>query len=175
MSSINAGFKKAGVVSVISIILLWLIVPVANAKEVIGWVENALILPQKIMIKAKIDTGAKSSSLHCDCIDKFRRDGEQWVRFSLTDSDDKHYTIEKKVVRTVKIKRHFGDVQKRDVVRMGICVSGHYEETDVSLIDRSGFNYSLLIGRRYLQDNFIVDPSVSFTVNPHCELQSDNP
>ena len=172
MNSINSTLKNADVLSVIAVFVLWLTVPAANAKEVIGWVENALILPHNIAIKAKIDTGAQSSSLHCDCQDRFTRDGEQWIRFSLKDSEGEYYTLEKKVVRTVKIKRHFGGMQERDVVRLGICISGHYEETDVSIVDRSGFNYDLLVGRSYLEDDFIVDPSVTFTVNPQCMPQS---
>ena len=142
--------------------------PGVFAKEVIGWVENARILQGEVLIKVKIDTGAKSSSLHSDYVTKFLRDGEPWAKFSITDIDGKQVSVEKKVVRTVKIKRHFGDVQKRDVVRMGICIGDQYEEVDVSLIDRSGFDYDLLIGRTYLIDKFVIDPSQQFTVKPHC-------
>lgn len=169
MNSIDDG--TANRVSKLFIILLLTLIlsPNAFAKEVIGWVENVHLLPGKVLIKAKMDTGAKSSSLHCDCVAEFIRDGERWVRFVITGIDGEPVTVEKKVVRTVKIKRHFGDVQQRDVVRMGICIGDQYEETDVSVIDRSGFNYSLLVGRTYLKDKFIVDPSQQFTVNPDCK------
>ena len=143
--------------------------PNVFAKEVIGWVENVHVSPGNVLIKAKIDTGANSSSLHCDCVNKFMRDGERWVKFLLTDIDGKQVTVEKKVIQTVKVKRHFGGMQQRDVVRLGICIGGQYEETDVSLVDRSGFNYSLLVGRKYLKEKYIVDPSRQFTVKPHCE------
>lgn len=142
--------------------------PAVLAKEIIGWVEKARIMPGDALIKAKIDTGAMSSSMHCDCSSEFLRDGERWVKFSITDLDGKQVSVEKKVVRTVKVKRHFGDMQKRDVVRMGICIGDQYEEAEVSLIDRSGFNYDLLIGRAYLIDKFVVDPSQQFTVKPRC-------
>ena len=154
----------------ITLFFILLLSPNVFAKEVIGWIENVHLLSGEVLIKAKMDTGAKSSSLHCDCIDKFLRDGEQWVRFSITDINGKPFSVERKVVRSVKIKRHFGDVQERDVVRMGICVGDQYKETDVSLIDRSGFNYDLLIGRTFLIDKFIVDPSQEFTVKPHCKV-----
>ena len=152
----------------IPLLFILMLSPDAFSKEVIGWVENAYVLPGKVLVKAKIDTGAKSSSLHCNCVNKFLRDGERWVEFSLTDVDGKQVSVEKKVIRTVKIKRHFGDMQKRDVIRLGICIGNQYEESDVSLIDRSGFNYNLLIGREYLKEKFIVDSSQQFTVNPHC-------
>ena len=140
----------------------------AYAKEQIGWIENVYITPAEVSITAKIDTGADSSSLHCDCIDVFLRDGKRWVRFTITSIDGEQATIEKKVVRTVKVKGHFGDSKRRDVVRLGLCIGGQYEETDVSLVDRSGFKYNMLIGRKYLQDKFVIDPSQQFTVEPHC-------
>ena len=155
-------------VIVLSIVLM--ISPAAFAKEVIGWVENVGVSPSNSIIKAKIDTGADSSSLHCECITPYERDGEQWVRFTVTDINDQSVSYEKKVERKVKVKRHFGEVQRRLVVRMGICIGDQYGETDVSLVDRSGFNYSMLIGRKYLKEKFIVDPAETFMSEPKCEL-----
>lgn len=143
--------------------------PGVFAKEVIGWVENVRITPGDVVIKAKIDTGADSSSLHCECLNTIERDGERWAKFSIADVDGNLVSIEKKIIRRVKIKRHFGNEQLRDVVRMGICIGDQYRETEVSLVDRSGFNYNLLIGRKFLKDKFIVDPSKTFTVKPQCE------
>lgn len=140
-----------------------------GAKEVIGWVENVRVLPGDVLITAKIDTGADASSLHCDCINKFIRNGEPWVQFTITGVSGKQVSLEKKVERTIKIKRHFGAVQKRDVVRLGLCLGGQYEERDVSLVDRTGFKYDLLIGRKFMAGKFIVDPSQKFLVEPHCE------
>ena len=142
----------------------------AFAKEVIGWVEKVGVSPSNVILKAKIDTGADSSSLDCECITPYERDGEQWVRFSVTDINDQTVSFEKKVVRTTRVKRHFGEVQKRMVVRMGICIGDQYGETDVSLVDRSGFNYSMLIGRKYLKNKFIVDPDETFLSHPKCKV-----
>ena len=164
--------KSVRVISVIFIVqgILLMLSPDAFAKEVIGWVENVGVSSSNTIIKAKIDTGADSSSLHCECTTPFERDGEQWVRFTVTDINDRSIAYEKKVVRTTKVKRHFGEVQKRMVVRMGICIGEQYAETDVSLVDRSGFNYSMLIGRKYLKDRFIVDPGETFLSRPQCKI-----
>ncbi len=151
-----------------SLLFTLIISPYVFAKEVIGWVENVQVAPGKVLIKAKIDTGANSSSLHCDCINKFIRDGESWVSFMLTDVDGNQVTVEKKLLRKVKVKRHFGDSQRRDVIRLGVCIGSHYEETDISLVDRTGLNYSMLIGRKFLSGNFLVDPSATFTTSPNC-------
>lgn len=168
----TANDKVMSAVSKFLITLSFILIlsPDVFAKEVIGWVENVGVSASNTIIKAKIDTGADSSSLHCDCITPFDRDGELWVRFTITDIDDQSVSYEKKIIRTTKVKRHFGEVQVRHVVRMGICIGNQYAETDVSLVDRSGFNYDLLIGRKYLKDNFIVDPGKTFTTRPQCEI-----
>ena len=152
------------------LIFILVLSPAAYSRETIGWVENVGVSPGNTLIKAKIDTGADSSSLHCDCITPYERDGDLWVRFSITDINDKSVSYEKKIVRTVQVKRHFGNVQERLVVRMGFCIGDQYGETDVSLVDRSGFNYDLLIGRNFLKDRFIVDPAKKFTTEPSCDV-----
>lgn len=155
---------------IFSFAVIMFLAPGVFAKEVIGWVENVGVSSSNAIIKAKIDTGADSSSLHCDCITPYERDGESWVRFTITDIDKQSISYEKKILRTTKVKRHFGEVQVRHVVRMGICIGNQYAETDVSLVDRSGFNYDLLIGRKYLKDKFIVDPDKTFMTRPQCEI-----
>jgi hypothetical protein len=150
------------------LVIILILSPAAYSREVIGWVENVGVSPLNVIVKAKIDTGANSSSLHCDCINKFIRDGESWVSLMLTDVDGKQFTVEKKLLRKVKVKRHFGDSQRRDVIRLGVCIGSHYEETDVSLVDRTGLNYSMLIGRKFLSGNFLVDPSATFASSPNC-------
>lgn len=157
--------------SFIVLIVVLVLSPGVSAKAVIGWVENAGVSSTNAIIKAKIDTGADSSSLHCDCITPYENDGELWVRFTITDVDGQPFSYEKKIIRKIRVKRHFGDVQHRYVVRMGICIGDRYEETDVSLVDRSGFNYDLLIGRKYLKDRFIVDPGKTFITQPQCEIE----
>lgn len=152
------------------LIILLALSPGVYAKDVIGWVENVGVTSSNVIIKAKIDTGADSSSMHCDCITTYEHEGESWVRFTITDIDNQSYTFEKKIIRNTKVKRHFGDVQKRYVVRMGFCINDHYSETDVSLVDRTGFNYSLLIGRKYLKGKFVVDPEKTFMTSPQCEI-----
>ena len=154
----------------ITLSIVLMLSPGVFAKDVIGWVENVGVSSGNAIVKAKIDTGADSSSLHCECITPYERDGEQWVRFTITDINDQSVSYEKKILRTTKVKRHFGEVQERIVVRMGICIGDQYGETDVSLVDRSGFNYSLLIGRKYLKDKFIVDPDETFLSSPQCEI-----
>jgi hypothetical protein len=151
----------------IAILFVLMSSPDAFSKEVIGWIENVRVTPGDVLITAKIDTGADLSSLHCECID-FLRDDERWVKFLVKGVDGEQVTIEKKVERTITITRHFGNDQKRSVIRLGLCIGGQYEEAEVSLVDRTGFKYDMLIGRSYLEGKFIIDPAVQLTVEPHC-------
>jgi hypothetical protein len=152
------------------VIVVLALSPTAFCKETIGWVENVGVTMANNIVKAKIDTGADSSSLNCHCITPYERDGVSWVKFSITDINGKTISYDKKITANVKVKRHFGDVQKRYAVRMGFCIGSQYGETDVSLVDRTGFNYDLLIGRKFLQDRFIVDPAKIFITEPSCNV-----
>lgn len=139
------------------------------AKEAVGWVENAKVYPGGIMVKAKVDTGAKTSSLDCECITPIKINGKNWVSFSVKNHKGDIVFLKKPVTRIARIKRHFGEEQERYVVKLGICLGSIYREAEVTLIDRSGFNYGLLIGRNFLGKDFVVDPSQTFSVKPKCK------
>ena len=139
-----------------------------ESKHVVGWVERVAIYPGDLVVRAKIDTGARTASLNCECVQHFKRDGEEWVRFTVVNTKGKSISLERRVVRTATIKRHFGGEQHRPVIRLGICLGGVYEETEVNLVDRSGFNYQMLIGRNFLKEDFVVDPARTFLSDPRC-------
>lgn len=137
--------------------------------DLIGWAERVTIVPENISIKAKVDTGAKNSSLHCDCSSTFQKNGEEWVTFTLTNDKGKKTVISRKVVRTSTIKRHFGMRQKRYVIKLAICLGGKTREVEVSLVNREGFNYQMLLGRTFIQGQFVIDPSKKYLVKKKCD------
>ena len=55
--------------------------------------------------------------------------------------------------------------------RMGICIGNYYSEAEVNLVDRSRFKYPLLIGRSFMGDRLLIDPSAQFTLEPGCGEQ----
>lgn len=150
-------------------ILVFAAAPSANAKEVVGWVEHAKVYPGGIQIKAKIDSGAKTSSLHCQCITPIKRNGKDWVSFTVKNYRGDIIRLEKPVHRVAKIKRHFGEQQLRYVVKLGVCLGSVYREEDVTLVDRSGFNYQMLIGRNFMKKDFLVDTGSTFVNKPSCK------
>jgi len=143
------------------------------AKQVVGWVENVKVYPGGVTVKAKVDSGAKTSSLDCECITPFKRDGKDWLSFSVKNHKGDIVRLEKPVTRVARIKRHFGKEQKRYVVKLGICLGSIYREAEVTLVDRTGFNYSMLVGRNFLKEDFLIDPAVTFRNKPDCKGAPD--
>jgi hypothetical protein len=131
---------------------------------VIGEVEHVSILPHKLRLKARIDTGAIGSSLSAADILQFERDGKKWIRFSIKHPDTKTTVeIESPLIRTAKIKRHETEAQERLVVNLSIEIGDQTFKGDFSLTDRSQFEFPMLIGRNLLSNRFIVDVNRRFT------------
>ncbi|MBT8367919.1 MAG: RimK/LysX family protein [Deltaproteobacteria bacterium] len=97
------------------------------------------IYPENMKIKAKLDTGAKNSSLNTVNIVEFKRDGEAFIRFDLSNWQGRTETIETKVIRMAKIKQHNSVPELRPVIRIGICLEKVYQEVEVNLVNRSNF------------------------------------
>ncbi|WP_454144249.1 ATP-dependent zinc protease family protein [Methylocaldum sp. MU1018] len=128
-----------------------------------GWLESVFLKPWNIRMTAKLDTGAKTSSLHADNIEHFTKSGQEWVRFTLTGTDDdKSVVVDRPLVRTVYIKERRSHATKRDVVNLELCKNGRNYETEFTLVDRSNFNYPVLLGRSFLKDVALVDSENTF-------------
>ena len=137
--------------------------------EIVGWVENAVLVGPGINLKAKLDTGAETSSLDAVVIKKFRQHGKRWIRFRISDRQSgKEYILVRERVRTTGVIQHDGRVQIRPVVLMTLCIANRLLATEVSLIDRSEFNYPLLLGRNTLKSFALVDPDNTFLNDPDC-------
>jgi hypothetical protein len=141
----------------------------ASEPATAGWIEKAVLLPQNIMIHAKLDTGARTSSINAPDPIYFEQDGKQWVRFRVTNRDIETVMIEAPVVREANIKRHYGEKQVRPVIRLQICVGEVLKPVEVNLVDRSGLNYQLLVGRNFLKDTYLVNSGSTYTLSPDCE------
>jgi hypothetical protein len=166
---------------VIFIVLLFLCDPPGFAEDVppikdlqvVGWVERVSLFSTNLKIKAKLDTGARNSSINANHIEEFKRDGENWIRFKLKNWKGRTESIEARVIRMATIKQHGAKSATRPVIRLGICLGNVYKEVEVNLEDRSKFNYQMLIGRSYLKNSFLVDASTTFTIEPHCQRNID--
>lgn len=145
--------------------------PVADEFEIFGWVEWVKLLDGDLRLKAKLDTGAANSSLDATGIERFRRGGERWVRFTVTDPEtEDQMQLEKPLVRNVRIIRHDGNHQRRPVIKMGVCIGDRIREVEVNLIDRSNFIYPMLLGRSALEGFALIDSGQTFQNRPRCEF-----
>ena len=136
-----------------------------DAKMIIGEVENVRLVPPNIVLKARIDTGAKTTSIDARNITPFERDGKQWVRFVCMDGEKEH-TLERKVIKTVQIKRHEKAAQDRYVINMRIVLGSVSQLIHVNLNDRETYTYPVLIGRNFLRDYFLVDVAKKHQLKP---------
>ena len=143
-------------------------------KLVAGHVEQVHIYPGEFALRARIDTGANQASLNAVNVEKYAQDGQQWVRFALTNHAGRSILIERPVRRIARIRRHGGLIQEREVLLLGICVGTVFKEVEVNLINREGFNYQMVIGRGFLGEDFLVDPARSFLLRPDCADKSHN-
>ena len=145
-----------------------------QAKDIFGWVERVQIGKSRLELEAKLDTGADTSSLDAAKIRRFRqKGGDRWVEFLVVDeTSGRRIRYKKRLVRYAYIKEHEGPSQRRPVVRMEICLGSHLRDVEVSLVDRSGFQYPLLLGRNALEDIALVDASTSLTTGPECQWEN---
>ena len=132
---------------------------------IIGEVEPIYFLPMKSPFAARIDTGATTSSLDCQDVEYFERDGEKWVAFKLKNrKTGEEHVFEKKVERSFKVKRA-GKDESRKAIKMDVKMGGEVFSAVFSIADRSNFDYQGLVGRNILTGRFLVDTSTSYTFN----------
>ena len=136
------------------------------AKIIAGYVENIKIETQDYNIKAKLDTGARTSSIHGINIEPFKKDGERWLKFTLLLIDskgDKHeLLLEKPRSRRTNVKNHDGEHDKRYVVDLEICFNNQKYLTEFTLADRNQYIYDVLLGRQFLNKIAVIDPEEIF-------------
>ncbi|HLR14117.1 MAG TPA: ATP-dependent zinc protease [Burkholderiaceae bacterium] len=144
----------------------------ASDKNIYGLHEYVGIAQAGIVLEAKLDTGATTSSLSATKIELFEKDDEQWVRFQLAIEDAPDKTFELPTVRSSRVKRRAEDYDpedeksyvKRPVVEMDVSLGDSTETIEVNLADRSRFKYPFLLGASAMkQFKVVVDPSESFT------------
>ena len=116
-------------------------------------------------IKAKIDTGARTSSLHAFDVQEFEREGEEWVRFRVKpwqESQDDATVVECPVHDRRRVRSSSGHAQDRLVVNLAIRLVDRLVVSEVTLSNRDQMGFRMLIGREALRRGFIVDPARSF-------------
>lgn len=149
----------------------------ADDDQVFGWVEKATLQPWDIEVKAKLDSGALTSSLDARDIEMFEQDDEEWVRFRLKLEDQGSGEvfsdqIERPLYRELSV-RGAGGRDERPVVLLEVCMGDTIYEEQFSLRDREEMNYPLLLGRRTISHLGLLDVRETFLQEPGCGENAD--
>jgi hypothetical protein len=126
---------------------------------VIGVTEYVDIPAWRILrLRAKIDTGARSSALH---VENIRELGGGRVRFDVRLSrseSDRRVTVESRIARRGQVRPSSGEPEQRIFVAVTVRIGPVEREIELSLVDRGRMIFRMLIGRRALAQAFLIDP-----------------
>ncbi len=133
---------------------------------VLGWREWVAFPDWDVPhLKAKIDTGARTSSLHAFGLEWFDRSGEPWVRFEIHPfqrSTSDATVAEAAVIATRDVKSSSGAIEHRPVVHTTLVIAGRPVVAEITLTRRDEMGFRMLVGREALRRRFVVDPAVSY-------------
>ncbi|MFY0991359.1 ATP-dependent zinc protease [Halomonas sp. C05BenzN] len=168
--------QRRGLAVLMSLLLAVGMSPALADEKVFGWVEKATLEPWGVEVKAKLDSGALTSSLDARDIERFEQEGDEWVRFRLELEDEatgEHFTheMELPVYRNIRL-RGAGGSDRRAVVLMKVCMGDTVYEEQFSLRDREEMFYPLLLGRRTIGHLGVLDVRETFLNAPQCDEDS---
>lgn len=138
---------------------------VQDKELVVGW-EEWLELPGLGLpaVKAKVDTGAKTSSIHSFMIEPYKVRGKERVRFGVhpvPDRPDITVFCSAELVEQREVTSSNGETELRYIIRTPVKIGGEEWPIEISLTNRESMQYRMLFGRTALRDNIIVDPNSS--------------
>jgi len=125
-------------------------------------------------IKMRVDSGAKTSSIHAFDIKKFERDGVEWVSFNVhplqrdktTTKQCEHVLVDRR-----HIKSSTGEKQKRYVIRTQMQMGGLVVDVDLTLANRDSMGFRMLLGREAMNGRVVIDPELTFCMGKITRLQ----
>ncbi|WP_020561743.1 ATP-dependent zinc protease family protein [Methylosarcina fibrata] len=138
----------------------------STQKAVLGWREWVSLPELGIrLVKAKIDTGARSSALHAYTIDPYFIGGQRWIMFAIHPKQ-KHRNISIECHAPVKDRRIVtdsgGHKQRRYVIETDILLGQSLIRTEVTLTNRDTMLFRMLLGRTTIDNRYIIDPGASY-------------
>lgn len=133
---------------------------------IIGWREWVSFPDWNVPhLKAKVDTGARTSSLHVSEMVLYDRDDSKWARFVIhpwQGSDDDPVTVETPVLSVREVRSSSGLSEQRPVILCKITVAGIILEAEITLTNRAEMGFRMLLGREAIRGGFSVVPGKSY-------------
>ena len=137
-----------------------------GAPATVGWREWVALPDWGVpWIKAKIDTGARTSALHAFAIETFERDGQAWARFAVhpwQDTAADAVVVEAPLLDRRPVRSSSGTTVIRPVVLTEMVLASRSLPIEVTLTRRDEMGFRMLIGRQALRRRFLVDPARSY-------------
>jgi hypothetical protein len=135
-------------------------------KLMLGWREWVGLPEFNIdQIKAKVDTGARSSALHAFIIDPYRKGGQRWIMFAIHPRQ-RNADVSIECHAPIKDRRMVSDSgghkQRRYVIETRLILGQSLITTEMSLTNRDSMLFRMLIGRTAIYNRFIIDPNASY-------------
>lgn len=135
-------------------------------KKIIGRLES-IALPELGIdeMQVRVDTGAKTSSLHVDNIIKYMEQGQPWVKFDIhpdIHNVEKLISCKALISDIRKIKSSNGNAEQRYVIETPMTLGKETWPIEITLTDRADMNYLMLFGREAIGKRLLVDPSKVF-------------
>lgn len=138
----------------------------SRERTIVGWREWVSLPGTGVdWMKAKVDTGAKTSSLHAFDLRTFDRDGHDWVRFSIHPwqaTAEDAVVVERPVHDSRSVRSSSGHAEQRYVVLLPLVLAGREVDAEVTLTDRDELGFRMLVGREALVQGYLVDPALSY-------------
>lgn len=135
-------------------------------RKVIGWREWVALPELGIpAVKAKIDTGARTSALHAFTLRTYREGGRTMVRFGihpLRRRTDIEIFCAAEVIEQRLVSDSGGHREPRLIIRTPVVIAGTVREIEMSLTNRDSMLFRLLLGRTALDESLLVSPAASF-------------
>lgn len=151
--------------------------PTIDDKIILGRTEWIWLEAVNRVFRARVDSGATTSSLSAHHIVEFERDGKKWVRFNMVPDDDvdDSYEVEAPLVRFARIRQASSEeVDRRPVVELTIKIGEFTDTAEFTLTDRTSMTYPILLGREFLRDIALIDVAKSYH-QPKPEPLKDRP
>jgi hypothetical protein len=138
-----------------------------SERTVVGWREWVRLpgLLDGEWVKAKVDTGARTSAIHAWDVSSFERDGRTWLRFQLhpRQRDDTHVVeAAAPLVEEREVRSSNGEVELRPVIEATIELGGQRHAIELTLTNRDQMGFRMLLGRTGTAGWALVDPGTSY-------------